>query len=200
MAVRKQHSQNAEHKLSVPGKALFTTIYKNNAILVLHRKSVFTCDVRFFIENQVCRRTVFIWDVVMHMKKLTLQRPKERFNKNYSYEIFVGNIKLTELKNGEEKVVEISDELNNEQLRAKIQWCGSEKYDVSELKDNTNLKICGNDFLNRKAIWIIAILPITGALMFGYGRDNLTIKYIGIGLFFSILLFAFWGTVIAKNK
>ena len=136
----------------------------------------------------------------MHMKKLKLQRPKERFNKNYSYEIFVGNRKLTELKNGEEKVIEIPTELIDDELRAKIQWCGSEKYNLSEFKDEEKLKISGSDFLNRKGIWIIAVLPITGALMFGYGRENLAIKYIGIGLFFSILLFAFWGLIIAKNK
>jgi hypothetical protein len=134
------------------------------------------------------------------MKKLTLQRPKERFNKNYSYEIFAGNLKLTELKNGEEKVIEIPDELNNKKLSAKIQWCGSGKYDLSKFKDKSKLKIRGSDFLNRKGIWIIAILPITGALMFGFGRENLTIKYIGIGLFFLILLFAFWGLVIARNQ
>lgn len=134
------------------------------------------------------------------MKKLTLQRPKERFNKNYSYKIFVGNRKLTELKNGEEKVVKISNDFENEQLKAKIQWCGSEKLNLRKLADNETLKVSGSDFLNRKGIWIISILPITGALMFGYGRESLIIKYIGIVLFFSILIFAFWGLIIAKNK
>ncbi len=134
------------------------------------------------------------------MKKLTLSRPKERFNKNLSYDIFVGNKKLTELKNGEEKVIEIPNKLNNKELNAKIQWCGSEKYNLSEFKDEEKLKISGSDLLNRKGIWIIAILPITGALMFGYGRESLIIKYIGIGLFFLILIFAFWGLIIAKNK
>ena len=71
---------------------------------------------------------------------------------------------------------------------------------MTELKDKEELKISGSDLLNRKGIWIIAILPITGTLMFGYGRDSLIIKYIGIGLFFSILIFAYWGLVIAKNK
>jgi hypothetical protein len=136
----------------------------------------------------------------MHMKKLTLIRPKERFNKNYSYEIFVGTEKLTVLKNGEEKVVEIPNELDNAELRAKIQWCGSEKYSLSEFKSGEKINISGSDLLNRKGIWIIALLPITGALMFGYGRENLVIKYVGIGLFFSILFFAFWGMVIARNK
>ena len=54
--------------------------------------------------------------------------------------------------------------------------------------------------MNRKGIWITSILPITGALMFGYGREYPIIKYFGFGLFFLILFFAFWGMIIAKNK
>ena len=134
------------------------------------------------------------------MKKLILVRPNEIFNKNYSYEIFVGNEKLTELKNGEEKVVEIPNELANAELRAKIQWCGSKNHNLSGFKNGEKISICGSDLLNRKGIWIISILPITGALIFGYGREYPMIKYLGIGLFFLILFFAFWGMIIAKNK
>lgn len=39
----------------------------------------------------------------MQIKKITLNRPKARFNKNCSYKILVGNRILTELNNGEEK-------------------------------------------------------------------------------------------------
>ena len=134
------------------------------------------------------------------MKTLTLNRPKERFNKNISYKIFIGKEKLTELKNGEQKIIEIPNELNKEELTAKIQWCGSKKFSLTELKDKEKLKISGNDLLNRKGVWIIATLPITGALVFGYGRESLIIKNIGIGLFFSILIFAFWGMIIARKK
>ena len=52
----------------------------------------------------------------MYMKKITLKRPKESFNRNCSYEILVGKRKLTELKNGEEKVVEIPNELENGEI------------------------------------------------------------------------------------
>ena len=69
------------------------------------------------------------------MKKLILKRPNERFNKNYSYEIFVDNEKLTELKNGEEKVVEIPNELDKAVLRAKILWCGSKNHNLSGFKN-----------------------------------------------------------------
>ena len=54
------------------------------------------------------------------MKKITLHRPIESFNKNFSYEIVVGKKTLTELKNGEEKIIEIPKEFKNETLKAKI--------------------------------------------------------------------------------
>ena len=73
------------------------------------------------------------------MKKITLHRPKESFNKNCSYEILVGKRTLTELKNGEEKTIEIPTELRNETLKAKIQWCGSEKIELQNLNENEKI-------------------------------------------------------------
>jgi len=134
------------------------------------------------------------------MKKIKLQRPNERFNKNNSYEIFVGKRKLTELKNGEEKIIEIPNELKNNDLRAKIQWCGSEKLNMNSLKENDTLKVSGNSFLNGKSIFIIALIPLTGVLMFGYGRESTITKYLGIGLFISILLFVMLALTIGRNK
>ncbi len=43
------------------------------------------------------------------MKTITLKRPKESFNKNSIYEIIIDEKKLTELKNGEEKTLEIPE-------------------------------------------------------------------------------------------
>jgi len=134
------------------------------------------------------------------MKTVTLHRPNERFNKNISYDIFIGKKKITELKNGEEKVVEIPNEMNIGGLNAKIKSNGSNVLNLSELKENEKIQIRGNDLLNRKLIWIVSILPITGVLIFAYGRESLILKNIGIGLFFLILVFAFWGIIIAKNK
>ncbi len=134
------------------------------------------------------------------MKKLTFLRPKENINKNNSYDIFVGTTKLTELKNGEIKIVDIPDNLKNDNLSAKIKWCGSPEYALSNFSDNDIIRISGNDFLNKKAIWIIVLLPLIGSLTFGYGRENLAIKYMGIGILVTILLFTFYILVIARNK
>jgi len=135
------------------------------------------------------------------MKNIILKRPKESFNQGISYKIFIGDSILTELKNGESKIVEIPDKYKNESIKAKIQkWLGSEKIQLSSLSKNETLKIKGNKFLNKKAIFIISLLPFTGVLMFGYGRENLVIKNIGIGLFILILFFVIGFLTIGRNK
>jgi VIT1/CCC1 family predicted Fe2+/Mn2+ transporter len=135
------------------------------------------------------------------MKKITFKRPKESFNQGISYKIFIGNNMLAELKNGEEKTIEISTEFENKSIKAKMQkWCGSEKVKLNSLSENETLNIKGNKFLNKRAIFIGALLPLTGVLMFSYGRENLVIKNIGIGLFFLILFFAIGILTVARNK
>ncbi len=136
----------------------------------------------------------------MYMKKITLKRPKESFNRNCSYEILVGKRKLTELKNGEEKVVEIPNELENGEIKAKIQWCGSEKIELNNFSKNEILKVSGNKFLNKKSMYIIALLPLTGVLMFGYGRENPMIKNVGISLFLVLIAFVLGIMTVWKNK
>jgi hypothetical protein len=134
------------------------------------------------------------------MKKITIIRPKESFNKNCSYEIFIGKKKLTELKNGEEKTVEIPNEYKNKKIKAKILWCGSKKKELKNILGNENIIIRGNEFLNKKSMFIIALLPLIGVLIFGYGRENLIIKNMGITLFIILLLFAVGIMTIWNNQ
>ncbi|WP_299778610.1 hypothetical protein [uncultured Formosa sp.] len=131
------------------------------------------------------------------MRKITLFRPKENFNKNCSYEILVGKKYLTELKNGEEKIIEIPSEFKNETLKAKIQWCGSEKMELRNLSENGKIIVCGNKFLNKKMPLFGAMFPLIVLMFF-----NLKIvpKNIGIGIFV-IFLFGIIGTItIWRNK
>jgi len=135
------------------------------------------------------------------MKRITFKRPKESFNQGIFYKIFIGNNMLAELKNGEEKTIEIPSELKNQSIKAKMYgWYGSERLELNSLSENETLNIKGNKFLNKRALFIIALLPMTGALMFGYGREHMVVKNIGIGLFFLILLFAFGILTIGRNK
>jgi hypothetical protein len=125
------------------------------------------------------------------MKKITLHRPKESFNKNCSYKILVGKKYLTDLKNGEEKTIEIPNEFNDEYLKAKILWCGSEKMELRNLTGDKKIVITGNKFLNKKMPLFGSIFPIIGLMFF-----NLKIvpKNVGIGIFI-IFLLALLGTI-----
>ncbi len=131
------------------------------------------------------------------MKKITLHRPKENFNKNCSYEILIGKNHLTELKNGEEKTIEIPNELNTESLKAKIQWCGSEKMELRDLIGNEKIVVSGNKFMNRKMPLFGAMFPLIGLMFF-----NLKIvpKSIGIGFFIIFLVVIICTITIWKDK
>lgn len=132
------------------------------------------------------------------MKILKIKRPQENFNKHCAYEIIVGKSKIAELKNGEEKSIEIPPELESEQLYAKTHWCGSTKVNISNIEPNSTISISGNEFLNRRMPFIIGLFPVVGIIIFT-GTSQLT-KNIGIGVL--VLLFAFLvGTLtIGRNK
>tara|TARA_R110002096_G_scaffold254130_1_gene447272 strand:+ start:88 stop:504 length:417 start_codon:yes stop_codon:yes gene_type:complete len=131
------------------------------------------------------------------MKKITLYRPEESFNKNCSYEILVGKKYLTDLKNGEEKTIEIPNEFTAESLKAKIQWCGSEKMELRDLTGNKKIVVTGNKFLNRKMPLFGAMFPLIGLMFF-----NLKIvpKNVGIGIFIIFLLVILGTITIWRNK
>jgi hypothetical protein len=132
------------------------------------------------------------------MKKIKLYRPIENFNKNCSYEILVNGKKMTELKNGEEKIIEISNEIEKSNLKAKIQWCGSEKLLISESNNIEVVKVTGNKFLNRQMPFVGGLFPLTGIVIFS-GNSEL-FKNVGIGILI-LLLFGLIGTLtIWKNK
>lgn len=132
------------------------------------------------------------------MKKITLFRPNESFNKNFTYEIVVGNTRLTELKNGEEKIIEIPSELESEQIQAKLQWCGSEKIELKNLNENEKVIVNGNEFLNRKMPFLFIIFPITGIVSFT--NSEIIPKNISLGILI-LMIVALVGTLtIGRNK
>jgi hypothetical protein len=133
----------------------------------------------------------------MHMKKITISRPKESFNKNCSYEIFLGKKYLTELKNGEKKTIEIPNDLKNESLKAKIQWCGSKKMELRNTDDHEKIIVNGNKFMNKKMPLFGAMFPLIGLMFFNL---KMVPKNIGIGIFI-IFLIGIVGTItIWRNK
>ena len=131
------------------------------------------------------------------MNKITLHGPKESFNKTFSYKVLVGKKYLTELKNGEQKTIEIPSDLANETLKAKIQWCGSERLELRQLYNSEKIFISGNEFLNRKMLIIGAMFPLIGLMLFNL---NIVPKNIGIGVFI-LFLIGITGTItLWRNK
>lgn len=110
------------------------------------------------------------------METLILKRPYERFNKFCSYTIFLNGRKIGELKNGEEKYIEIESLLDKE-IEIMMGWCGSGK---RKIRDN-NLIITGNIFLNRTMPALGGLFPLIGLLIIR-NQEGMS-KNIGIGIF-----------------
>ena len=132
------------------------------------------------------------------MKTIILRRPKEGFSQ-VTYKIFIGDKKITELKNGEEKVIEIEEKDENNFLKAKMYWWfGSKKVALKEIYPNESLTISGNKFLNRIAPFVGPILTISGILFFA--NDNQFVKYFGLGLFIIWLPVTIWILTFGGNN
>jgi len=132
------------------------------------------------------------------MKRIRLIRPIEDFNRRCAYDIFIGRTKITELKNGEEKHIDIPKDLDAQYLIAKIQWCKSKPFDIRSLKENETTIIRGNKFLNKRLPFLGALFPILGIVNFNVG--NPLLEKISVGLLF-LLLFYFVGIItIGRDK
>ena len=131
------------------------------------------------------------------MKSITIYRPYEAFNKNVAYDILLGNTYLTTLHNGEEKSIEIPDAYQTATLKAKIQWCGSAKWELKHLNENEKIRVSGNNFLNSKLPLFGALFPLIGLVFFDL---EVVPKNLGIAVFI-LFLFGIIGTLtIGRNK
>ena len=129
------------------------------------------------------------------MKKILLKRPKENFNKCCTYEIFISDKKIVELKNGEEKTVEIPIS-NSEFLKAKINWCGSKKINLKTINKNDSLEFKGNILFNRYLLILSPLILIIGILIGKYdGMKNL-----GGGLIILVMILLIGSITIWKNN
>tara|TARA_B100000508_G_scaffold137964_1_gene133304 strand:+ start:19 stop:444 length:426 start_codon:yes stop_codon:yes gene_type:complete len=133
------------------------------------------------------------------MKKITLKRPLEKFNQNCSYDILVGKHKLTDLKNGEEKIIELNSDLQNKNLKAKIQWCGSEKMELSKIPEDGIVNVSGNKLLNKRLPFLGAIIPLIG-LTFTLNHQFIELKYLGVVILILLILGAIGVLTIWKNS
>ncbi|MGQ1909751.1 hypothetical protein ACT3CE_08185 [Marinifilum sp. RC60d5] len=93
--------------------------------------------------------------------KIIIKRPLEKVNKRISYPIYIGGKKIIELKNGEEKELEVKYSVL---LSAKINWCGSKE--ISLLKDGEVLKVQGNVFFSAYLPFLTALMPVLAIFIF----------------------------------
>lgn len=109
----------------------------------------------------------------------------------------LGKTLIADLKNGEEKTIELDPK--EEFLSAKIQWCGSKPIKLSDLGSQKTFEIKGNAFLNQKMPLMGSIIPLLG-LTFSINSGNEVLKYSGIGLIVLFVLFVIGTLSIWKNK
>lgn len=128
------------------------------------------------------------------MKTIRLTRPKERFNSNCSYKIFINDRLITTLKNGEDKVIDVNESISNS-LQVKIQWCGSKKITTDSLKNNETIQISGNVLFNRYLLIFTSLIPITGILI----AQNRETKTLGLILIVIVLILLIGTLTIWKN-
>lgn len=114
--------------------------------------------------------------------KITLKRSSEKINRNVPYRIYLNNSKLTELKNGEEKELEINSVGN---LCAKISWCGSEN--ISDLKEGDEIEVRGRVFYNGILPFLPAIIPLLSFFAFMDGISGFW-KYVLLMLMALLLI------------
>jgi hypothetical protein len=94
------------------------------------------------------------------METLILKRPLERFNQYCSYMILINGKKVGELKNGEEKHIEI-DNFFDKEIEVKVAWCGSGKRKIGK----QHLIIVGNIFFNQRMPIMIILFWVIGFLI-----------------------------------
>ena len=130
------------------------------------------------------------------IKKITVKRPIEGFNKKCSYRICIDNEKEIELKYGEEKTIEIDSK--SKWLTAKIHWCGSQKIELLDTVNEVAFEVRGNKFLNQR-FPILAVVPLF-ASSFAMNSDYEMLKNLGIGILIALLAFVIATLTIGKHK
>ncbi len=131
------------------------------------------------------------------MKTIKIKRPKESFNKYCDYKIFADNTEVTQIGNDKEININVTDE--QQVLKAKLSFCGSNKINISELDNNATINIYGNVFLNKYSPLAISVIMIF-IILFQYFTDNNIIKYISLFIASCIFLILIWFLTFGRNK
>ncbi len=131
------------------------------------------------------------------MPTIKIKRKTENFNENVDYKILVDGILITRLKNGEEKLIEVSE--NSKYISATLGSGRSEKLTIDNISEKETINVSGNEFMNRYLKYYGVIFPLLG-LTFILDHDYELIKLIGKILFGILLLIAVYILIFMNKK
>ena len=94
------------------------------------------------------------------MKKIKIIRPEENFNKGVNYAILINGEKITELKNGEEMILQLTEDAKF--LETTIRTGSSEKFPVAALSNNNTIEVSGEKWRNIYGKYAGALIPLIG--------------------------------------
>ena len=131
------------------------------------------------------------------MRKIKIKRENEAFNQNFDYKILIDNELVTSLKNGEEKIIEFSE--NARYVEAKINSGTSKKLAIDNLNSDQKILVAGDSFRNKYLKYAGALIPLI-ALTFILRHQYEIIKILGGIIFASYLLFIMYVLIFQKEK
>lgn len=128
---------------------------------------------------------------------MKIRRKQESFNQHIGYKVFVDNLKVTELKNGEEKIIEFDEDARY--LEVKITSGSSEKWALNKIKSGQEILVFENRFRNKYLKYAGALIPMI-SLTFILKHNYELIKILGGIIFILYLLFIIFLLFFKRNK
>lgn len=96
------------------------------------------------------------------MKKITIVRKSEFTNRIRNYEVYADDKIIAKVANGEEITLLIPE--HTKELYCKIDWCGSNRIAINQLKENERLYVRSyklNDYVNYLFIITLILIAIS---------------------------------------
>jgi hypothetical protein len=129
---------------------------------------------------------------------LKLKRPIEPYNQIFSYQIYLDDQPIANLKNGEEVIIKVPETDEPICLYAKFQWCRSRKIPINELNTHKPILVRGDRFLHHDIPLFASLFPI-----FGIGiivSSNSILQLISLCLIAFLVLFILGALLIKRNN
>lgn len=128
------------------------------------------------------------------MSKLIVNRRSEWTNRGRKIGLYLNEEKIGTIKNGETKEFQI--EPGNYHLKAKIDWCGSQKHRFS-IKENNSKVVELTGFPKYK--WTLPVLILMQFIFLGLSYFIEINQYIMMAFSGSLLMYIFYPITLGRN-